>query len=139
MTRAARPRSKFRAGALAHSNYGRFLNCVELLPAAAASATTTTTTATTASAAVTAAAAAGTRPLLARLVHLDTAALDFSAVELRNCARSFIGISHLHEAKAARLAGKFVGNNSDVVHLAHLSEQRFQILIGYRKGQVAYI
>ena len=91
------------------------MSILGLLPAPAA---TTTAAATTAAApatiAIATAAPTGTRPLLARLVHLDAASLELSAVELRDRARRFVGISHLHEAEAARLTGELVGYDGDM-------------------------
>src|SRR5262249_17733262 len=109
-----------------------------LLPAPAAATTATAAAAAPAAVSI-ATAAARTGALLARLVHLDTAALELGAVELRNRARRFIGISHLHEAEAARLAGELVGYDGDVVDLAYLSEQRFEVLVCHGKGQIAYV
>jgi hypothetical protein len=123
-----------RAGNLARPVFKRVL---EPLPAPAAATASTTTATASASATITIAAAttaAGTGPLFARLVHLDIAAFELGAIELRDCTRRFIGIGHLHEAEAARLAGELVGYNRDTIDLSDLPKQRFQIFIGHGKG-----
>src|SRR5580704_8120813 len=114
-----------------------FVLRLRLLPAPVAAAPTTAAASTTAAPTAITAAAARTGALLASLIHLDVAALEFGTVEFRDSARRFIGISHLHKAKASRLTGELVGNNGDIIDLAHLSEERFQILVGDRKGQIA--
>jgi hypothetical protein len=64
-----------------------------------------------------------------RLIHADRATLEFRLVEILDCARSFVRVRHLDEAKTARLAREFVHHYRGAIDLACLREKRFQVFI----------
>jgi hypothetical protein len=115
------------------------------LPAAATAATTTvaataaTTTATPITTAAPTATAAGTTFTRTRLIDANRTSLELGFVELFDGFGGLVGIGHFYEAETAGLAGKFIDNNDRTVDFPRLGEKRFQVLIGHRVGEVAYV
>src|ERR1700748_1563959 len=114
-----------------------------VLPAASA-ATATTAIAAAATTAITTASAAATTTARAtftgaRFVDADRAAFEFGLVEVFDCPGGLVGISHFDEAESARLAGELIDDDYGAVDLPCLREKRFQVLIGHRVGEIAYV
>jgi hypothetical protein len=76
--------------------------------------------------------------LRASLVDIQRAPADFMTVQRCNGAIAFRVIAHLHEAKAARLAGIAIRNDVHAIDLAIRLEQPANILFSRPEAEVSY-
>jgi uncharacterized MAPEG superfamily protein len=116
---------------------GRLATAVTTAATAAVATATTAAAATAAEAATATAAAAATFTLL-RLVHLERTAAKVLAVQgLHGALR--VGLRHLNEAKATRLARVAVIDQGNRIHGAMSSKQLANGILRRGKGQIAHI
>jgi len=110
--------------------------------ASAAAATTTlaaTATTTAAAAASKTASAPSAFSLGAGFIHADLAALELLAVHRSDGRLRLRVIGHLHEAEAAGLAGKLVGDYSGRINLAVGAEKLPEVFVLAVKRKIAYV
>jgi len=88
--------------------------------ATAAAATVETATVAAAATVETAAAAAAVATIFTGFgfLHYNCPAVEFAAVEFRDCFAGFIVVGHFHKAEALGLAGEFVGDYIGGRHFA---------------------
>src|ERR1019366_3366366 len=102
-----------------------------------APAPATPAAATTTAAIATAAAAAGAG-LILRFVDTQRASAQIVSIQVLNGTRR-IGLVHLHEAEAARPTGFTIRRQRHLFDGAVLAEQRRQIRLTGREGEVTHI
>jgi hypothetical protein len=118
-----------------------------MLPAATAATTTSSATAassapaTIASAAASATTAARTTAAFTRTGFVDAniPPFEFGVIEFFDRPCGVIRVCHFDESETARLSRELVDHDYRAVDFAGLREQPFQVFIGNRIGQIAYV